>query len=102
MVDEKKIRGLVNRTISGLTVLTYALTLCGLVLTLSLKSESVSSRVLPYYPRYKSAMKALEILEDDPQLLAFGGEVYKNKNDQTISATVLGIDDPSWPVSLIS
>ena len=99
-MDEKKVRRLVNRTISGLTILTYALTLCGLILTAGLKLDSVSSEILPHYPRYKSAMKAIEILADDPQPLTKDGELFTAKDGKPILATVLGIDNPSWPVML--
>ena len=99
-MDEKKVRRFPNRTISGLTILTYALTLCGLTLAAGLKLDSVSSRILPHYPRYKSAMKALEILADDPQPITKDGEIFKKEDGEPILATVLGIDHPSWPVML--
>ena len=99
-MDEKKVRRFVNRTISGLTILTYVLTLCGLLLTAGLKLDSVSSKILPYYPRYKLAMKAIEIFADDPQPLMKDGEIFNGKDGKPIYITVLGIDHPSWPVIL--
>ena len=102
IMDEKKVRRFVNRTISGLTISTYALTLCGLILTAGLKLDSVSSNILPYYPRYKSAMKAITILEDDPQPITKDGKIFSEEGDEPTStlATVLGIEHPSWPVML--
>ena len=99
-MDEKKVRRFVNRTISGLTILTYALTLCGLILTAGLKLDSVSSNILPYYPRYKSAMKAITILADVPQPIMRDGEILSKDGGEPTLTTVLGIDHPSWPVML--
>ncbi|MBL7135149.1 MAG: hypothetical protein ISS81_00985 [Candidatus Marinimicrobia bacterium] len=62
--------------------------------------DSVSSKILPYYTRYKSAMKAIEILADDPQPLTKDGEIISEEDGKPILATVLGIDHPSWPVML--
>ena len=99
-MDEKKVRKFGSRTISGLTILTYALTLCGLILAAGLKLDTVSSKILPYYPRYKSAMKAIEILADNPQPLTKGGEIIIKEDGKPNLVTILGIDHPSWPVML--
>jgi len=99
-MHEQKSKRFLNRTINALTFITYGLTLCGLILTALLKLDSVSSIILPYYPRYRSAMKAIEILADNPQPITKDGEIINEKDGNPILAAALGVDSPFWPVMI--
>jgi len=97
-VGLKKIgyKKIANSIIRLLTILTYFLTLCGLLLAAGLKSDSISSKILPLFSRYNLAMEGIKILEDEPHPIT----PRKKENDPVIMATVLSIDHPSWPVML--
>ncbi len=95
------LKRLANFAINGLTILTYILTLIGLLLAAGLKKDSISSKILPHYSRYNLAIKAIKIFEDEPQAMKRGDEPIKGANTgKIIMATVLDIDHPSWPVML--
>ncbi len=92
---------MVNGIIKTLTVLATVIILFGLMLAACLKIESVSSIILPLYPRYNLALEGIKILQADPQPIKRENEIYINpKTNKPIMVTILGIDNPSWSVIL--
>lgn len=91
---------MVNGIVKTLTVLAPVIVLFGLMLAACLKIEGVASRTLSLYPRYSLALEGIKILEDNPQVMKKENEIVKDASDREITATVLGIDHPSWSVML--
>jgi hypothetical protein len=91
----------VSGIIRILTVLATLITLFGLVLAACIKTDSVSSIILPLYPRYNLALEGIKVLQAKPQPLKQGDKPAKGSTeDKPIMATFLGIDHPSWAVML--
>jgi len=100
-INDASIKKLIKWAIRTFTTLAVIITLFGLILAACLKIEKVSTKILPLFPRYILAMQAIKILENDPQPMKKGDDLIKHKDsDQPVMATVLSIDDPSWPVML--